>query len=112
MFTVVQLHVEPDCILQCQERRQTISRHQDRICSYLGAKRLEGAELQQLEVFLFDECLRIEQTAALAARATEAESVHLEHMTMLLSTGPVLLHFATRYSIPERASSRRRVLAV
>ena len=69
LFTSIQLNIDPHDIEVYQQRRETIAEHQERIRSYLRLKRLGPEERRSLEAFLFEECCRLEQTAALLARA-------------------------------------------
>ncbi len=50
---------------------QTVSRHQVRIREYLGLRSFDPGQERGLEQFLYEESCRLEQTAALLARARE-----------------------------------------
>jgi hypothetical protein len=54
-----------------KHRRQTISEHQQRITEYLQYTPFGEAEAKRLEVFVFEESCRLEQTAALESRVQE-----------------------------------------
>ena len=71
VYTGVQLHIDPECITQYEQRRETIAEHQDRIRCHLDLKRLGPEETTKLEGYLFNECFRIEQTASLIAKAED-----------------------------------------
>ena len=51
--------------------QQTVSRHQIRIREYLGLRSFGPGQERGLEQFLYEESCRLEQTAALLARARE-----------------------------------------
>ena len=70
-FTAVQLGIDAGMIDLYRRRRQTISEHQYAIISHVGLRDFGDTEAALLETFVFDESCRVEQTAALQARARE-----------------------------------------
>jgi TnpA family transposase len=70
-FTGAQLGIDPDQIDWYSQRQQTISEHQVRIRDYLRLRPFGEAEWGLLERFLFEECCRLEQTAALRSQAEQ-----------------------------------------
>jgi len=70
-FTAVQIGVDAALIDLYRKRQQTISEHQRAIASYLGLRNFGDTEAALLETFVFEESCRLEQTAALQARAKE-----------------------------------------
>jgi len=70
-FTGVQLEIDPDEMDRYRQRQQTLSEHQIRIRDYLKLRPFGAAELERLESFLFEECCRLEQTAALRSQAEQ-----------------------------------------
>ena len=71
LFTAVQLRIDANLIEHYQQRRQTISEHQQRITDYLGLRRFDDRARAELEEFVFGEAMRLEQTSLLVKRATE-----------------------------------------
>jgi Domain of unknown function (DUF4158) len=70
-FTGAQLGIDPDRIDWYCQRQQTISEHQIRIRDYLRLRPFGPGECDLLEQFLFEECCRLEQTAALRSQAEQ-----------------------------------------
>jgi TnpA family transposase/predicted transcriptional regulator len=70
-FTAVQVGVDAALIDLYRKRQQTISEHQRAIASYMGLRNFGDTEVALLETFVFEESCRLEQTAALQARARE-----------------------------------------
>jgi len=71
VYTGVQLGLPTDLIEPYQNRQPTLSEHQHRIAQHLGLRHFGEAEATLLERSVFEEAYRLEQTAALKARATE-----------------------------------------
>ena len=71
LFTGVQLGIDSNLIADYQERRQTVSEHQQRIVEYLGLRRFDETARLALEVFLYEEAMRLEQSPSLQKRAEE-----------------------------------------
>ena len=70
-FTATQIGIDAERIYDYAERQPTVSQHQARIREYLGLKTYTDQEGATLGAFLFDEACRLEQTAALHARARD-----------------------------------------
>lgn len=70
-FAGGRLGLEPSLLTLYDERRQTISEHQQRLVAYLGLRSLGDEETSLLESFVFEESCRIEQSSALQARSRE-----------------------------------------
>jgi uncharacterized protein DUF4158 len=70
-FTGAQLGIDVDQIDWYCQRQQTISEHQIRIRDYLRLRPFGAREWDLLEHFLFEECCRLEQTAALRSQAEQ-----------------------------------------
>ena len=70
-FTAAQLIIDAERIDEYAARQATVSQHQARVREYLELKNYGGKEATKLGDFLFSEASRLEQTAALHARARE-----------------------------------------
>src|SRR6516165_9086716 len=70
-FSAAQLGLDAELIELYRKRQPTISEHQQTIAGYLRLQPFDDAEVTQLEQFLFEESCRLEQPAALMARARE-----------------------------------------
>ena len=68
-YVGVQLNIDIDVIEVYQQRRETIAEHRALLLDYLGLRRLQEDEVQQLEAYLFQEACRLEQTGPLLVRA-------------------------------------------
>lgn len=68
VYMSVQVELPAALIMAYQQRRQTVSEHQQRILDYLNLHRFSERDRGQLEHFVFEEASRLEQTAALQAR--------------------------------------------
>src|SRR5918997_6774692 len=71
VYISVQLKLPTTLIVAYQQRRQTVSEHQQRIMDYLHVRRFSERDSGHLERFIFEEACRLEQTAALQARVKE-----------------------------------------
>jgi hypothetical protein len=71
VYISVQLELPTTLIVAYQQRRQTVSEHQQRIMDYLHVRRFSEHDSGHLERFIFEEACRLEQTAALQARVKE-----------------------------------------
>ena len=71
LFVAQDLGIEPEEIWDYAKLQPAISRHQDRLRSHLGFRRFNELDLDVFHEFLFEEACRLEQTAALKARAVE-----------------------------------------
>jgi len=70
-FSAAQLGLDAGLIELYRKRQPTISEHQQTITAYLRLRPFDDAAAVQLEQFLFEESCRLEQSAALMARARE-----------------------------------------
>jgi TnpA family transposase len=70
-FTAAQLRIDADRIDEYAARQATVSQHQARLRAYLGLENYGDEEADRLAAFIFNEACRLEQTAALHARARE-----------------------------------------
>lgn len=70
-FTSFQLSINPEEIYQYKKHRETVSEHQERICSYLKLHKFEDTEIKLLSQFLMEEACRLEQTSLLMAKAKQ-----------------------------------------
>ena len=70
-FAGIQLKLESGLMVAYQNRQPTVSDHQKRLIEHLGLRFFGDTESKVLEDFLFNESCRLEQTAALHARARE-----------------------------------------
>lgn len=70
-FVATQLNVDTTCLEAYAVRQHTVSDHQARIRDYLELTVFDNAQTAALERFVFEESCRLEQTAALLARARE-----------------------------------------
>jgi TnpA family transposase len=68
-FVGAQLAIDTDDLAPYLQRRQTISEHQARIRRYLRLRPFGDEERRLVEAFLFEQCCRLEQVAALRAQA-------------------------------------------
>ena len=59
-FTSFQLSINPEEIYQYKKHRETVSEHQERICSYLKLHKFEDTEIKLLSQFLMEEACRLE----------------------------------------------------
>lgn len=75
-FTSVQLKLDAALLDEYQQRQPTISEHQQRVAEHLQLRSFGSAEAALLEEFVFEESLRLEQTAALQARARDFLKEH------------------------------------
>lgn len=70
-FVGVQLGIATEVIEAYQQRRETITDHQQQLRAFLGLRRFSEAETAELENFLFTEACRLEQTGPLLVKAKE-----------------------------------------
>src|SRR5512135_987412 len=70
-FVAMQLNMDPTRIADYAVRQHTVSDHQNRIRGFLRLAAFGPKQARALERFLFEESCRLEQTAALLARARE-----------------------------------------
>lgn len=70
-YVGVQLDIPTEAIEAYKQRRQTIVEHRATILDYLGLRRFSEAEVKALEVFLFEEACRLEQTGPLLIQAKQ-----------------------------------------
>jgi TnpA family transposase len=68
-YVGAQLGIDISAIETYQARRQTIAEHRMLLLDYLGLRRFQEHEAQQLEAYLFQEACRLEQTGPLLAQA-------------------------------------------
>ena len=95
-FIALQTGIDGDRLSDYASWQQGVSRHQIRIQEYLGLRSFDPDQARGLEQFLYEESCRLEQTAALLARAREYLK---QERTVLLATGPyvVFQHQSGRY---------------
>ena len=70
-FSALQTGIDSDRLSDYASWQQTVSRHQIRIREYLGLRSFDPDQARGLEQFLYEESCRLEQPAALLARARE-----------------------------------------
>ena len=70
-FVALQTGIDGGLLGDYASWQQTVSRHQIRIREYLGLRSFDPGQERGLEQFLYEESCRLEQTAALLARARE-----------------------------------------
>ncbi len=70
-FVALQTGIDGGRLSDYASWQQTVSRHQIRIREYLGLRSFDPGQARGLEQFLYEESCRLEQTAALLARAQE-----------------------------------------
>jgi TnpA family transposase len=70
-FVAMQLDMDAARIGDYAARQHTVSDHQDRIREFLGLTAFGPKQAEALERFVFEESCRLEQTAALLARARD-----------------------------------------
>ena len=70
-FVALQTGIDGGLLGDYASWQQTVSRHQIRIRGYLGLRSFDPGQERGLEQFLYEELCRLEQTAALLARARE-----------------------------------------
>ena len=70
-FSALQTGIDSDRLSDYASWQQTVSRHQIRIREYLGLRSFDPDQARDLEQFLYEESCRLEQPAALLARARE-----------------------------------------
>ena len=70
-FVALQTGIDGGLLGDYASWQQTVSRHQIRIREYLGLRSFGPGQERGLEQFLYEESCRLEQTAALLARARE-----------------------------------------
>ena len=70
-FIALQTGIDGDRLSDYASWQQGVSRHQIRIQEYLGLRSFDPDQARGLEQFLYEESCRLEQTAALLARARE-----------------------------------------
>ncbi|MGC1953325.1 MAG: Tn3 family transposase, partial [Gammaproteobacteria bacterium] len=68
VYVSVQVELPAALIMAYQQRRQTVSEHQQRIMDYLHLRRFSEFDREPLEHFVFEAATRLEQTAALQAQ--------------------------------------------
>ena len=68
-FIALQTGIDGDRLSDYASWQQGVSRHQIRIQEYLGLRSFDPDQGRGLEQFLYEESCRLEQTAALLARA-------------------------------------------
>ena len=66
-----QVDMDPDPISAYEQSQQTISEHQARIRRHLRLLGFGDDERRLVEAFLFEQCCRLEQSAALRAQAEQ-----------------------------------------
>lgn len=71
LFVAQDLGMEAEVIWDYARLQPAVSRHQDRLSSHLGLRRFSGLDTEEFQQFLFEEACRLEQTAALKARAID-----------------------------------------
>jgi TnpA family transposase len=69
MYVSVQLNIPTPAIEPYLQQTRTIITHQQVICDHLQLRRFGATEVALLEVFLFDEACRLEQTGPLLVQA-------------------------------------------
>ena len=70
-FSALQTGIDSDRLSDSASWQQTVSRHPIRIREYLGLRSFDPGPARGLEPFLYEEPCRLEQPAALLARARE-----------------------------------------
>ena len=95
-YVAMQLGISPDQIEHYAKRRPTVSEHQARIREYLQLRSLGPEETEVLNAFLLEESYRLEQSAALEAKARD-----------FLKSEGILVPAA--YALKERIAEQRKL---
>jgi TnpA family transposase len=106
-YVSAQLELPAVLIDAYQQRRPTIAEHQLRIMDYLHLRRLDEADIAQLEAFIFADACRLEHIAALQARVKD----YLKAQHILLPADSTLVRLIGEQRQCARAFIYDRIVA-